>query len=191
MVGNDEPATAIVSVTSAGTLTPGAYRAIRVARVTPSLMISSPSLPRLTSTGGIPSVEIPYRENCRCSFRKSAPLLRLPGTRSVAGSTSRKSPRLILTVSRGPVGSKHLRFTKRQVRLRRKRKMCIPADKTAGTRPIFAYPALVSRKRHRDDTSTKILNVRIPFRALVRLWGRIQQSIERQGRHPPKLDSRS
>jgi hypothetical protein len=43
--------------------------AIRVARVTPLLIRNSPSVPRLTSSGGIPWTELPYWAICRCSFR--------------------------------------------------------------------------------------------------------------------------
>lgn len=46
-------------ISSAWILIPGRNFAARVARVTPSLIMSAPSDPRYTKTGGIPSKEIP------------------------------------------------------------------------------------------------------------------------------------
>src|SRR5439155_25537158 len=53
------------SITSTRTVVPGASLAIRVARVTPLLITNSPSLPRLTSSGGMPWAELPNFAICR------------------------------------------------------------------------------------------------------------------------------
>ncbi len=70
--------------------------ATRVARVTPLLMTSSPSEPRLTSTGGIPYTDVPNVAIWRCSFQGSAPDCRECGRRNVRGSTSRNTRGFII-----------------------------------------------------------------------------------------------
>ena len=97
-VGNPATATGSVPVTSTGTNVPGRYFATRVARVTPSLITNSPSMPRLTSSGGIPATDLPCRANWRCSFIGSTPSRRPPGRWRVAGSTCKNSRSLIKSV---------------------------------------------------------------------------------------------
>ena len=58
-VGNVPTRIGRSSITSTVTRVPGKYRATRVARVTPLLITNSPSVPRLTSRGGIPVVDVP------------------------------------------------------------------------------------------------------------------------------------
>src|SRR5438552_3715274 len=54
-------------------------------------LTSSPSLPLLTSGGGMPSMEVPCLANGRCNFTGSAPSRREPDKCSDAGSTCNDS----------------------------------------------------------------------------------------------------
>lgn len=94
-VGNPPTATGSVPVAPTVTNVPGRYFTTRVARVTPSLIASSPSVPRLTSRGGIPEIERPFRANWRWRFIGSIPSRRPPGRWRVAGSIRRNSQSLI------------------------------------------------------------------------------------------------
>ena len=72
-----------------GTRSPGINFAIRVARVTPSVISRRPSESSCTRIGGIPFRLDPNCRIWRCSFQGSAPFARLGGRRSSQGSTSR------------------------------------------------------------------------------------------------------
>ena len=76
-------------MTMTGTVSPGPSFAMRVARVTPSEISSTPSGSSYTKSGGIPSLDDPKRRVCWCNFQASAPLDRLGGRRNSLGSTSR------------------------------------------------------------------------------------------------------
>src|SRR5947208_17198952 len=90
---------------------PGASLAIRVARVTPLKMTSSPSVPAYTPPAGIPAGDAPNRAMWRVSLAGSAPVGREDGTRKVRGSTSRKSRGMVPVYPRygGPVEAARLR----------------------------------------------------------------------------------
>src|SRR5436190_1095589 len=72
---------------------------MRVARVTPSLIINSPSFPSVTSSGGIPAVDTPNRRYCSANLTGSAPLLRDGGNLRLPGSTIRISSQAIIAIA--------------------------------------------------------------------------------------------